>query len=177
MRLHNESVEGGVALHWHGVDVPNAQDGVAGVTQDAVEPGEDHIYRWVAPDAGTYWYHSHQLSHEQVSGGLLGGIVIHPKDRERGVGDVVAMAHLYDEQSPRSTGDTGFRHVHGPSRGSGSASGWSTPTTVRRTPGPACRSWCAPSTGSTSTGRPTVTDRSVGIPAGGRADLEVRGAD
>ena len=39
VRLHNESVKGGVALHWHGVDVPNAQDGVAGVTQDAVERG------------------------------------------------------------------------------------------------------------------------------------------
>ena len=68
MRLHNEDVEGGVALHWHGVDVPNAQDGVAGVTQDAVKPGEDYTYRWVAPHAGTYWYHSHQLSHEQVVG-------------------------------------------------------------------------------------------------------------
>ncbi len=39
VRLHNESVKGGVALHWHGVDVPNAQDGVAGVTQDAVGRG------------------------------------------------------------------------------------------------------------------------------------------
>ena len=42
-----------MALHWHGVDVPNAQDGVAGVTQDAVERGQDYTYRWVAPDAGT----------------------------------------------------------------------------------------------------------------------------
>ena len=78
VRLHNDDVKDGVALHWHGVDVPNAQDGVAGVTQDAVKPGDDYIYRWVAPDAGTYWYHSHQLSHEQVSGGLFGGIVITP---------------------------------------------------------------------------------------------------
>ena len=58
----------GIALHWHGVDVPNAEDGVAGVTQDAVEPGQDHTYRWIAPHAGTYWYHSHQVSHEQVAG-------------------------------------------------------------------------------------------------------------
>lgn len=54
VRLHNESVKRGVALHWHGVDVPNAQDGVAGVTQDSVGPGEDYTYRWVAPAAGTY---------------------------------------------------------------------------------------------------------------------------
>ena len=39
VRLRNESVKDGVALHWHGVDVPNAEDGVAGVTQDAVPVG------------------------------------------------------------------------------------------------------------------------------------------
>ena len=110
VRLHNESVKGGVALHWHGVDVPNAQDGVAGVTQDAVGVGEDHIYRWVAPDAGSYWYHSHQLSNEQVIGGLLGGIIVHPEEREQGVRDVMAMAHLYDDV-PTIDGHTGFRHV------------------------------------------------------------------
>src|SRR6478672_7979445 len=76
VRVHNQDVAGGIALHWHGVDVPNAEDGVAGVTQDAIRPGHDHTYRWVAPEPGTYWYHSHQMSHEQVSGGLLGAIVI-----------------------------------------------------------------------------------------------------
>jgi len=96
VRLHNEDVEGGVSLHWHGVDVPNAQDGVAGVTQDAVKPGRDHTYRWVAPHAGTFWYHSHQMSHEQVSGGLLGGIVIKPKAVTPGVGDFLAVVHSYD---------------------------------------------------------------------------------
>ena len=70
--LVNESVADGVALHWHGVDVPNAEDGVAGITQDAVPVGGRHVYRFVADDAGTYWYHSHQMSHEQVERGLLG---------------------------------------------------------------------------------------------------------
>ena len=64
--LHNESVPDGITLHWHGVDVPAAEDGVAGVTQDAVRAGQSHVYRFVAKDAGTYWYHSHQVSHEQV---------------------------------------------------------------------------------------------------------------
>ena len=95
VRLHNDDVEGGVALHWHGVDVPNAEDGVAGVTQDAVKPGKDYTYRWVAPHAGTYWYHSHQMSHEQVSGGLLGGIVIAPEKPDPAVADVLGVAHLY----------------------------------------------------------------------------------
>jgi len=48
--LINASVPDGVTLHWHGVDVPNAEDGVAGVTQDAVAPGSRHVYRFVAQD-------------------------------------------------------------------------------------------------------------------------------
>ena len=79
VRLRNASVTEGVALHWHGIDVPNAMDGVAGVTQDAVPVGGDFRYRFVADRVGTYWYHSHQLSHEQVVGGLLGALVVQPK--------------------------------------------------------------------------------------------------
>jgi FtsP/CotA-like multicopper oxidase with cupredoxin domain len=76
--LINENVPDGVTLHWHGVDVPNAEDGVAGLTQDAVRPGQNHVYRFVAQDAGTYWYHSHQVSHEQVRLGLYGALVVTP---------------------------------------------------------------------------------------------------
>ena len=59
--LVNENITEGTTLHWHGVDVPNAADGVAGVTQDAVGPGEEFVYRFVVEQAGTFWYHSHQL--------------------------------------------------------------------------------------------------------------------
>lgn len=45
VRLVNESVPDGVVLHWHGVDVPGAEDGTAGVTQDAVKPGGEFVYR------------------------------------------------------------------------------------------------------------------------------------
>lgn len=93
--LVNESVAGGVTLHWHGVDVPNAEDGVAGVTQDAVPVGGEHAYRFVASDAGTYWYHSHQVSHEQVRKGLFGVVVVDPRDPPD-VLDVVAAVHSYD---------------------------------------------------------------------------------
>jgi FtsP/CotA-like multicopper oxidase with cupredoxin domain len=96
VHVRNESVPDGITLHWHGVDVPNAEDGVAGVTQDAIAPGEDYTYRFVADDAGTYWYHSHQVSHAQVVGGLLGPILVHPQDPVPGVRDVVALTHLYD---------------------------------------------------------------------------------
>jgi FtsP/CotA-like multicopper oxidase with cupredoxin domain len=70
--LTNVDVPDGVTLHWQGVDVPNAEDGVAGVTQDAVSPGQQHVYRFLAEDAGTYWYHSHQVSNAKVRGGLFG---------------------------------------------------------------------------------------------------------
>ncbi|MFI6317433.1 multicopper oxidase family protein [Nonomuraea sp. NPDC050556] len=94
VKLVNASVPGGVTLHWHGVDVPNAADGVAGVTQDAVAVGKEYVYRFVARQAGTFWYHSHQVSHEQVAGGLLGALVVHPAGRAPDV-DVVALTHLY----------------------------------------------------------------------------------
>ncbi len=96
--LVNDNVQDGITLHWHGFDVPNAADGVAGVTQDAVLPGESFVYRFVAEQVGTFWYHSHQVSHEQVQGGLLGGIVIHPADAGTARADVdeVAIVHRYD---------------------------------------------------------------------------------
>ncbi|WP_431902774.1 multicopper oxidase family protein [Nonomuraea sp. bgisy101] len=95
VRLVNESVPEGVTLHWHGVDVPNAEDGVAGVTQDAVGVGEEHTYRFVADQAGTFWYHSHQVSHEQVRGGLLGAVVVTPAEQAAEVVDMAALVHLY----------------------------------------------------------------------------------
>ncbi|MEU8268562.1 multicopper oxidase family protein [Sphaerisporangium sp. NPDC049002] len=97
VRLVNESVPDGMTLHWHGVDVPNAVDGVAGVTQDAVGVGQSFTYRFVADQAGTFWYHSHQVSHEQVRRGLLGALVVAPAPRPpAGTVDVVALLHLYD---------------------------------------------------------------------------------
>jgi FtsP/CotA-like multicopper oxidase with cupredoxin domain len=95
VHLHNANVPDGITLHWHGVDVPNAEDGVAGVTQDAVRPGQEHTYRFVARQAGTYWYHSHQVSHEQVIGGLLGPLVVRERHPDPSTKDVVALSHTY----------------------------------------------------------------------------------
>ena len=93
--LVNESVPDGTSLHWHGIDVPNAEDGVAGVTQDAVPVGGRHVYRFRAKQVGTYWYHSHQVSHEQVIKGLLGAVVVTPRAGIGGDVDVLGLAHLY----------------------------------------------------------------------------------
>jgi FtsP/CotA-like multicopper oxidase with cupredoxin domain len=66
-------------IHWHGLDVPAADDGVAGVTQNAVAPGGTYTYDFVVGDAGTYWFHSHQDAVNQIAKGLFGAIVVAPR--------------------------------------------------------------------------------------------------
>ncbi|HZR44305.1 MAG TPA: multicopper oxidase family protein [Ktedonobacteraceae bacterium] len=87
----------GVTIHWHGVAVPNSADGVAGVTQDAVKPGQTYTYRFVAKDAGTYWYHSHQESFEETGKGLFGLLVVDPaKPTTHDDVDVALALHSWD---------------------------------------------------------------------------------
>jgi len=68
----------GITIHWHGIDSFNSADGVAGVTQDAIKPGQTYTYRFITPDAGTYWYHSHQLAYQESDGGLFGKLIVDP---------------------------------------------------------------------------------------------------
>ncbi|MGA4508155.1 multicopper oxidase family protein [Propionibacteriaceae bacterium G1746] len=93
--LRNENVAGGTTLHWHGLDVPAAMDGVAGVTQDAVMPGGSFTYRFTVTQSGTFWYHSHQVSHRQVVGGLFGALVIDPVGTTTPAPDAIAVTHNY----------------------------------------------------------------------------------
>ncbi len=67
-------------VHWHGVRVPNAMDGVPGLTQPPIKPGESFAYEFTPPDAGTFWYHSHADSLVQLGRGLSGAIIV--KERE-----------------------------------------------------------------------------------------------
>lgn len=64
------------SIHWHGIRVPHAMDGVPGLTQDPVPPGETFVYEFTPPDAGTYWYHSHKRGNEQLARGLYGALVV-----------------------------------------------------------------------------------------------------
>jgi FtsP/CotA-like multicopper oxidase with cupredoxin domain len=80
-------------LHWHGVELPNAEDGVAGVTQDAVPPGGDYTYEFVAREAGTYWYHSHQQTESQLPKGLFGPLVVLPSEEQPQTRDYTLMLH------------------------------------------------------------------------------------
>ncbi|ANK81404.1 MAG: copper oxidase [Rhizobiales bacterium NRL2] len=63
-------------VHWHGVRLPNAMDGVPHLTQRPIAAGETFIYEFDAVDAGTFWYHPHQRSFEQVGRGLYGPLII-----------------------------------------------------------------------------------------------------
>jgi FtsP/CotA-like multicopper oxidase with cupredoxin domain len=75
------TLEKPVSIHWHGYPVPNAMDGIPGVTQNAVQPGESYTYEFTAAVPGTYWYHSHQESADQVDRGLYGALIVEPKEQ------------------------------------------------------------------------------------------------
>ncbi len=170
--LVNDNVADGTTLHWHGVDVPNSADGVAGVTQDAVGPGEEFTYRFVADQAGTFWYHSHQVSHEQVRQGLLGAFVVHAADPEPGVLEHVAVMHEYD-RGPTLNGQAGTETVP-------AAPGDEVRVRVVNTDNGLAQVWVtgAPyrvlAVDGTEVNQPEdVEDRSIAVPAGGRVDLGV----
>ena len=91
--LTNRDVPDGVSAHWHGYDVPNAEDGVAGVTQDAVPVGGSRTYRFLAKQVGTFWYHSHQSSSVQVNRGLYGALVVAPAEEKPHTIDLVVRDH------------------------------------------------------------------------------------
>lgn len=171
VHLKNQDVPGGVTLHWHGVDVPAAMDGVAGVTQDAVAPGEAFVYRFVAEQVGTFWYHSHQISHEQVIGGLFGVLLFEPSDPEA-MDDVVAAVHTYPD-GIRSIGNAG-NELHAKARpgervrvrfvntDNAPLSVWSsTPFLIRAVDG------------TEVTGPTEVNGQRVSVTAGARLDIEV----
>lgn len=105
--LVNRDLDDGVSIHWHGVDVPNAEDGVAGVTQNAVPPGSRYVYRFVANQAGTFWYHSHQESKKEVERGLYGAFVVLPRTPPQpGSLDLTAIVHSFDGVQALDASDT-----------------------------------------------------------------------
>lgn len=78
-RLVNRLAEP-TSIHWHGIRIDNAMDGVPGLTQEAVQPDALFDYDFVVPDAGTFWYHSHNRSTEQVARGLYGPMIVQELD-------------------------------------------------------------------------------------------------
>ncbi|MGI8509913.1 MAG: multicopper oxidase family protein [Gemmatimonadaceae bacterium] len=68
-------------IHFHGLELPNSQDGVSFMTQPPIKPGDSYTYEFTAPNPGSHMYHSHHNSTKQVSLGLLGAFIIEPRDR------------------------------------------------------------------------------------------------
>jgi len=171
-QLRNESVADGVTLHWHGVDVPNAMDGVAGVTQDTVSVGGEFTYRFVAEQAGSFWYHSHQVSNPQVAGGLFGSLVVTPKSGIAQQLEVSAIAHTYG----------GLRTINGKAEDlrEPAQPGRRVRVRVINTDNGPIKAWANGTyrllaVDGTEVHRPTeVSDRSVTLTAGARADFEVQ---
>jgi len=109
------SVENGLAeettVHWHGVRVPNAMDGVPHLTQPPIGPGATFVYEFDAVDAGTFWYHPHQRGFEQVGRGLSGPLIVEEPEPVRADRDVTWL--LDDWRLTRSaeiSNDFGNRH-------------------------------------------------------------------
>ena len=75
VRLTNGLAEP-TSVHWHGVRIANAMDGVAPLTQKPVEPGQSFDYRFKLPDAGTFWYHPHVNAARQLDRGLYGLLIV-----------------------------------------------------------------------------------------------------
>ena len=67
-------------VHWHGLRIPNGMDGVNGLTQPAIAPGQTFLYSFQVPEAGTFMYHPHFDEMTQQGMGLMGMFIVHPRD-------------------------------------------------------------------------------------------------
>jgi manganese oxidase len=67
------------AIHFHGLELPNDQDGVPFITQPPIKPGQTYTYEFTVPNAGSHMYHSHHNAAKQVGLGLLGAFIVEPK--------------------------------------------------------------------------------------------------
>ena len=68
------------SIHWHGVILPNGMDGVSGLTQPAIDVGKTFVYEFEMRRSGTFMYHPHADEMTQMAMGMMGMIVVHPKD-------------------------------------------------------------------------------------------------
>ena len=82
VRVHvKNEMDESTSVHWHGQRVPNDQDGVPYVTQPPIEPGKDYTYEFTPGPFGSHMYHSHHNAADQVGRGMLGALIVEPKDR------------------------------------------------------------------------------------------------
>ncbi|MDO9452466.1 MAG: multicopper oxidase domain-containing protein, partial [Stagnimonas sp.] len=70
------------SVHWHGIDLPNGHDGVSGMNQPGIQPGETFAYEFTLKQHGTHMYHPHADEMTQMAFGMMGLFIIHPKAGE-----------------------------------------------------------------------------------------------
>ncbi|MEA2936966.1 MAG: hypothetical protein QOC56_470 [Alphaproteobacteria bacterium] len=100
VRLINE-MDAATALHWHGVRVPNAMDGVPGLTQEPVRPGASFDYRFTPPDAGTFWYRPAVAADGQRLRGPHGALIV--TESEPAGADRDVLVFVEELSAPDST--------------------------------------------------------------------------
>ncbi len=96
--VHNQLKEN-TSLHWHGVFLPNKEDGVPFLTQMPIKPGATYTYRFPVIQSGTHWYHSHAGLQEQI--GMYGNFIMHKKVDDKtfrkGIDDLPTLAVTISE--------------------------------------------------------------------------------
>ena len=85
-------------VHWHGMLVPNGMDGVGGLTQPHIKPGQTFVYEFEIRKSGTFMYHPHSDEMVQMAMGMMGFFVVHPRDPKlhRVDRDFVFLMSTYD---------------------------------------------------------------------------------
>ena len=97
IRVHN-LMKMETSIHWHGILLPNKEDGVPYLTTSPVEPGETHTFTFPLIQNGTYWYHSHTML--QAQSGLYGSIVIQPAEKGPELKEYVLLLSDWTDENP-----------------------------------------------------------------------------
>lgn len=97
IRVHN-LMKMETSIHWHGLLLPNKEDGVPYLTTVPIEPEETLTFTFPLIQSGTYWYHSHTMLQEQS--GLYGSIVIHPAQPEPQLKEYVLLLSDWTDENP-----------------------------------------------------------------------------
>ncbi len=92
VRIHFENeLDEPTTIHWHGLRIPNAMDGVPGMTQPLVAPHQSFDYAFTLPDAGLYWYHPHNDTVSALGAGLYGAMLVTDPNDPPDLGDDVVL--------------------------------------------------------------------------------------
>lgn len=105
--VFDNSLNEETTIHWHGLRIDNLMDGVPAV-QDPIQPGEQFTYEFVVPESGSFWYHPHMRSYEQIERGLQGPIVIREAEETQVDKD---RYFVIDDASLRNNGDFSSFHM------------------------------------------------------------------